>query len=79
MYVCVKIVLMNIFIQPLKGTQLLLWWKVDGLVHLNLSFPHHNYIIVTGKAGNLAFEYFYFLQKERIPAVLVSCAPAHIT
>ena len=76
---CVKIVLIYIIIQPLLGTQLLIRWKVDTLVPLALSFPHHNYIIVTGKAENLTFEYFYFLQINRIPAVLVPCAPAHIT
>ena len=76
---CVKIVLIYIIIQPLLRTQLLIRWKVDGLAHLILSFAHHNYILVTCKAENLTFEYFYFLQINRIPAVLVPCAPAHIT
>ena len=76
---CVKIVLIYIIIQPLLGTQLLLSWKVDRLVPLALSLPHHYCILVTGKAENLTFEYFYFLQINRIPAVLVPCAPAHIT
>ena len=76
---CVRIVLIYIIIQPLLGTQMLIRWKVDRLVPLALSFPHHYYIIVTGKAENLTFEYFYFLQTNTIPAVLVPWAPAHIT